>query len=288
MIQDIEPHFFDNQYSQVEPQDNSLILFFNSNRLAIHEKTPDESINKITIEFPQYKSVKNYIESYTYLFAIDGISYFRVYVEDDKIETLKSIGLVFKNRHYFRMTAPKESAFASLTALHLNGWYEINRFCGKCGHKMVHDSNLRMVKCTKCGNEVFPKIAPAVIVAIVDNNRILLTKYRGRQYKNYALVAGFNEIGESLEETVKREVKEEVGLKVKNIQYYKSQPWGMADNILAGFICELDGSDNIIRDENELSVAEWVNIETINADEIDTISLTMDMIKHIVLAKKGV
>lgn len=287
MIQDIEPHNFNNQYLDATPEDDSLILFFNNNHLAIYEQAVDESINKIEIKFPHYKKVKDHICSYTYLFALDGVSFFRVYVEDDQVDELKDLGLEFKKRHYFRNTLPKEYAFASLTALHLNGWYEINRFCGKCGCEMLHDSKLRMLKCKKCGNEVFPKIAPAVIVAIVDKNRILLTKYRGREYKNYALVAGFNEIGESLEETVKREVMEEVGLKVKNIQYYKSQPWGLADNILAGFICELDGTDKILKDELELSVAMWVDMDKINPDELETISLTMDMIKHLVLANSA-
>ena len=81
----------------------------------------------------------------------------------------------------------------------------------------------------------------------------MVTKYN-RGYSNYALVAGFTEIGETLEETVEREVMEEVGLKVKNIKYYKSQPWGIADDILAGFYCQLDGSDEITRDEEELKI----------------------------------
>ena len=75
-----------------------------------------------------------------------------------------------------------------------------------------------------------------------------MTKYAGRQYTRYALIAGFTEIGETMEETVQREVLEEVGLKVKNITYYKSQPWGFAGDMLLGFFCELDGSDEIKMD----------------------------------------
>lgn len=86
---------------------------------------------------------------------------------------------------------------------------------------------------------VFPKISPAVIVAVTDNDRVLLTKYAGRTYKNYALVAGFNEAGETIEQTVRREVMEEVGLKVKNLKYYKSQPWGLSGSLLSGFFVSL-------------------------------------------------
>ena len=89
------------------------------------------------------------------------------------------------------------------------------------------DHKERMVHCECCGNMVYPKICPGIIVAVTNGDKLLLTKYApapGRN-ANYALVAGFTEIGETLEETVQREVMEEVGLKVKNIRYYKSQPW---------------------------------------------------------------
>ena len=72
-----------------------------------------------------------------------------------------------------------------------------------------------------------------------------MSKYSGRTYKKYALLAGFAEIGETVEETVRREVMEEVGLKVKNIRYYKSQPWAFSDTLLLGFYCDLDGEDRL-------------------------------------------
>ena len=91
----------------------------------------------------------------------------------------------------------------------------------------------------------------------------VMSKYAGRTYKKYALLAGFAEIGETLEETVKREVMEEVGLKVKNIRYYKSQPWSFSDTLLMGFYCDLDGTDEIILDREELALAEWFEREKI-------------------------
>ncbi len=117
-------------------------------------------------------------------------------------------------------------------------------------------------------------------LAVLDkaNDKILVTKYNGRVTSYYALVAGFTEIGETLEQTVEREVMEEVGLKVKNITYYKSQPWGVADDILAGFYCEVDGSIDIHRDEEELSVAEWKTREEVELQP-DDLSLTNEMMK---------
>ena len=83
---------------------------------------------------------------------------------------------------------------------------------------MVKSDEERMVYCEACGHMVFPKLSPAVIIGVIDGNRILMTKYAHHIYKKYALVAGYIEIGETVEETVAREVMEEVGLKVKNIR----------------------------------------------------------------------
>ena len=94
---------------------------------------------------------------------------------------------------------------------------------------------------------------------------------------NYALVAGFTEIGETLEGTVRREVMEEVGLKVKNLRYYKSQPWSFSSTLLCGFYCEVDGSTEVRLDTEELAVAEWFEREDIPLDN-DGVSLTREMI----------
>ena len=91
-------------------------------------------------------------------------------------------------------------------------------------------------------------------------------------------MAGFTEIGETLEETVAREVMEETGVRVKNIRYYKSQPWGMAQDILAGFFCEADGDAQIRMDENELRYAQWVKREEIELQP-NNLSLTNEMMR---------
>ena len=104
-----------------------------------------------------------------------------------------------------------------------------------------------------------------------------MSKYAGRTYKKYALLAGFTEIGETIEETVQREVMEEVGLKVKNIRYYKSQPWSFSDTILMGFYCDLDGEEEITLDREELALAEWFRRDEIPV-EPSRDSLTNEMI----------
>mgnify|MGYP005933984141 CR=1 FL=1 len=110
-----------------------------------------------------------------------------------------------------------------------------------------------------------------------DGDKILMSKYAGRTYKKYALLAGFTEIGETLEETVQREVMEEVGLKVKNIRYYKSQPWSFTDTLLMGFYCDLDGEAAITLDREELAMAEWFQRDEIPV-EPERDSITNEMI----------
>ena len=133
-----------------------------------------------------------------------------------------------------------------------------------------------MMQCPECGLMEYPKISPAVIIGLIHENKILMSKYAGRAYKNYALLAGFSEIGESVEETVRREVMEEVGLKVKNLRYYKSQPWSFTGTLLFGFFCDLDGKDTLTVDHEELSMAQWFDRSEVVGQGND-ISLTNEM-----------
>lgn len=279
MIQDIAPHKFEIAYQDKNPANNQgrekISLIFSGDRILVKEPSEDSK----EIIFPTYSEICHLVPEQTYLFCLDGVDFFRGYIEPENIDDVdKNIeGYEWQPRGFFRTMKPKELALAGITGMHLNGWYAKNKFCGACGGELVPDSRERMLKCPKCGNMVFPRINPAVIVGIINGDKILLTKYRGREYKKYALVAGFTEIGESFEETVRREVMEEVGLKVKNVRYYKSQPWGFADNILAGFFCEVDGDATITMDSEELSIAEWVSREDIQV-QFEDMSLTNEMI----------
>jgi NAD+ diphosphatase len=152
---------------------------------------------------------------------------------------------------------PQELCFAAYTARQLSLWYQDHRFCGRCAHELERSSQERALECPKCGAVVYPKICPAVIAAVTDGERIVVTRYHDRPYRGLALIAGFCEIGESPEDTVRREVMEEVGLKVRDIRYVGSQPWGADSDLLLGFVCTLDGSDRIVRQEDELSEALW-------------------------------
>ena len=122
------------------------------------------------------------------------------------------------------------------------------------------------------------------VLAPIDGDRLLLTRYRGRPFKKYALIAGFNEIGETIEQTVHREVLEEAGVRVKNLRFYTSQPWVFTDTLLMGFVCELDGSDRISVQESELAEANW-HLRSELPQDHSYISLTGEMIEQFRLGK---
>ncbi len=267
MIQDIAPKRFFNEYRPAAPGANSKCLAFSDNQVLI--KTSAEEIT-----LPEYGEISAYTEKSTYLFRIDDEEFFLVGFEDCFIPD----GYSYEKLQTVRRLRPKDTLFAVLTGFHLYVWYRDNKFCGRCGTSVEHSPNRRVLKCPACKNEIYPKIAPAVIVAVTDGDRILLTRYNGRAYKGYSLIAGFSEIGETPEETVVREVFEESGLRVKNIKYYASQPWGMASDLLLGYFCELDGSSAITIDAEELSMAGWYRRDEIDIGQ-DDVSLTSEMIQ---------
>lgn len=131
--------------------------------------------------------------------------------------------------------------------------------------------------CPSCKARFYPRIMPAVIIGVIDpkTDRLLITRYADRPIPYDALVAGFTEIGETLEENVAREVMEETGLTVTNIRYYKSQPWGVVSDLLVGFYCDVTGSRQITLD-GELKKAIWLSRDEI-AGQPDDLSLTNEM-----------
>lgn len=276
MIQDLENHIFHNEYQPVPPQKTDCILYYEKHAALVHTSHD-------LLTFPSFGDVEAAVpdiyEHYLYLFSIDETRYYLI----PSFCPEWAPGFAMEDVSVFRTLGPRKHAFALITGFHLFTWYQTHRFCGACGHENVHDKKERMMLCPACGNTQYPRISPAVIVAVRNGERLLLSKYAGRNHTRYALIAGFAEIGETLEETVKREVMEEVGLRVKNIHYYKSQPWALSGSLLSGFYCDLDGDDQITLDETELAVAEWFERKEIPYEDYD-VSLTREMMLQF---KKG-
>ena len=239
MLQDIAPHIYRNQMSWKEPDADDFVLCYRGRTLYCKV----ESRNLI---LPRVKDVP--ADALQYAFSIDERADYLL--SDAEFE--ETDGFSYLDTGKLRSLALGPALMAAAAGESLYRWYSSQRFCGRCGKPMEKSKIERAMVCPACGNTVYPKICPAVIVAIHDGDRLVLTRYKDRPFKNYALVAGFNEIGESIEETVHREVLEETGLRVKNLRFYKSQPWVFTDTLLFGFFAELDGSDDIAVEEDEL------------------------------------
>jgi NAD+ diphosphatase len=145
-------------------------------------------------------------------------------------------------------------------ASHLVNWSRNNTFCGRCGAKTEFKAPEHAKLCPACDYTIYPKISPAVIVAVTKENKLLLAKNRLSAANYYSVLAGFVEPGENLEDCVRREIKEEAGIDVKNIKYFGSQPWPFPDSLMIGFTAEYAGGELTI-DKQELSDANWFSAE---------------------------
>lgn len=275
MIQDIAPHQYDVTYHNPDVKDDDIVLIFQENRILCDVKDS-------CITYPMVKDIVPFIDdlynSVNFLFRIDEVAYYEL----QKKEIPELLYWRYVSKEQLRNVRPIWQAFAGITGYQIHKWYLEHQFCGYCGNRMSLHGKERAVKCLNCGRVEYPQICPSVIVGITKGNQILMTKYSPNHsnFQKYALVAGYAEVGESLEDTVRREVWEEVGIRVKNIRYYKSQPWSFTDALLVGFFCEADGDTVIHMDKEELSAAEWFDRDHLPKEHSESsISLTGEMIE---------
>lgn len=268
MLQDIFPKKLDLTFKETAPVADDYLLLFNEGRILL-------PVEGDAPQMPRYEQAAGFISSGAspkHLFSIDGRAFF---MADGRPEPPP--GFAAYDMQVFRSLKPSWLAFAGATAAHLAAWYTRNRFCGHCAGQLTGSHTERALACPNCGLIIYPGIAPVVIVGLIDGERLLMTRYAAGVYRRPALIAGFVEVGETFEDAVRREVFEEVGLKVKNIRYYRSQPWAFSQSILAGFYADLDGSDQVTVDHQELSEAFWVKRADLPRDD-SNISLTYEMI----------
>ena len=276
MIQDIAPHTYDPVFRRKKPEDRDYLLHYEYNKVMLIKS----GRGSVIPTFGELGAEGDFSAQAQYLFSIDDRAYYCV--TDMKVPEFG--GFYMEPLTVFRNFEPLHQAFAGITGSQLYRWMQSRRFCGGCGAKTEPSLKERALVCPSCGQTEYPKISPAVIVAITNGDKLLMSRYARGAYRNYALIAGFVEIGESLEGALEREVMEEVGLRVKDISYFGSQPWGFSDSVISGFFVKLDGKDNIYLDENELSEAVWLSRDEIPPQDSD-ISITAAMIEAF---RKGV
>ena len=273
MFQEIEPRELHIEYMEREPEADDFVICIKDRQILVRAGSEE-------LELPYVAEIRPLVKDgyLRYLFRIDDMAFFALMDQDPEAPE----GFGYVPVRDIRSMKPTWMVYALYLGNRLDLWYDETRYCGHCGTPMVHSDRERAMKCPKCGKTEYPVICPCVIVAIIDRktNRLMCTRYSekhmpGRRH-GYALVAGYVESGETPEQTVRREVMEEVGLRVKNIKYYKSQPWPVSGSLLLGFICDLDGDPDAQPDGEELAAAEWKTSEEL-ADLTEDISLTREL-----------
>ena len=291
MLHEIAPHVFDVEMAFVRPRADDCALAFREDEtgrcLVMASVEGDGSITLPTchdiVELCELGEsgcsdekggndcdAFEELASFQYLFAIDKRAYFLVRPHAASI--LEGAAPAMRDETFFpvrKLIARNgdPQAFAIATGMHLRSWYLDNQRCGRCGNRMEPSPQERALICSNCGHTVYSRISPAVIVAVSDGDRLLLTRYAQGEYRKRALVAGFVEVGETPEEAVAREVGEECGVRVKNVRYFTSQPWGLSGSLMLGFFVDLDGSPEITLQDGELDWAGWVPRDKLDDDD---------------------
>lgn len=141
-------------------------------------------------------------------------------------------------------------------ALQVAGWADTHRFCGRCATPTERDPKERCLRCPRCALAMYPRISPAIIVLVRRGNEALLARSSRVPVPFYSTLAGFAEAGESLEETLHREVREEVGIEVDDLRYFGSQPWPFPHSLMVGFTAR-HVSGELRPDPEEIADAQW-------------------------------
>lgn len=276
MIQDISPYRLDHTCHEMAPGPDDCFFAFSDGKVLLRAWEDGE---KSLPSFRDLRRPAGEMGSHAvFLFCVDTEPLYLLRLQEDA--EAESRNLQYFHIEQLRCILPEWAYFAGLTALHLGHWHERNRYCGRCGSAMEKKTGQRVFACPKCGNTVYPRIAPVVMVAVTNGDKLLMTKYADRPLPQWVLISGFVEVGETLEEAAEREVFEEIGIRIRDLKYFGSQPWGFSDSVIVGYTARLDGSDEIRLDRTELAEAKWHSRSEL-PEELTDISITYEMIESL-------
>jgi NAD+ diphosphatase len=151
---------------------------------------------------------------------------------------------------------PDEDFGIAGRALGLTTWNRDHRFCGRCGAPTARSDSERARTCAACNHAAYPRLSPAVIVAVERDGKLLLARNARTRMPFHSVLAGFVEVGESLEDCVRREVAEEAGIALADIRYFGSQPWPLTSSLMIGFTATWAGGE-LVEDPTEIFDAAW-------------------------------
>ena len=238
--------------SGVDKDSTSYWLLFRGNKILIFKDKVLFSLPEIDLD----KSSEKLIRSQ----CLDRVEGYPCYVAELSSDSVAPEGMSFCDLRRLLGQLPDDLFFLAGKAYQILHWDRTHQYCSQCASRMENKIDERAKFCPACGLVNYPRISPAIIVAITRGREILLA--RGSRFPTafYSVLAGFVEPGETFEECVQREIEEEVGLKVKNIKYFGSQPWPFPDSLMVGFTAEYASGDINI-DNKEILDAGWFTAE---------------------------
>lgn len=164
-------------------------------------------------------------------------------------------------------------------------WDKNHQYCGQCGNPTLPRIGMFERVCSSCSLSFFPRISPSIIVRITKGDEILMARSPHFAPGVYALIAGFVEVGENIEEAIHREVREEVGIEIKNLSYFGSQPWPFPDSLMIAFTA-LYSAGELLIDRNELEEAGWYHYSLLPGGPSTSISIAKQLIEAFVKDKE--
>lgn len=242
-------HLLQSQYPVPDqPLDGASLVFIHTGKIFVSKGIKSTILENISPDIPG-DLVKNAV----YLGHRGSQVYYAITIPDGM--TFHKEGIFYGVRELAGLIPDDELAIAGL-AIQLIHYDQTTRFCGRCGMATISSQTERAKICPSCNHVMYPRLSPAIIVLIQNKNSILMVRGRDGPSGRYGLIAGFVEPCETVEQAVHREVREEVGISIKNIRYCASEPWPFPDSLMLGFIAYYDDGE-IIPDGNEIKTAAW-------------------------------
>ncbi len=249
--------FISSFISPAEENESAWWFIFQKDQLFVH--TIDEAVRIPSLRDPGTVGIKPALKQY--LGILDGIPCYAAAIDDQ--ESIGSDGMTLMSLRKLFGMIPDDLLHVAVRASLIMHWDRNSQFCGQCGRPTQLSATERAKVCPACGLTNYPRISPAVIVAVINGQRILLAHNDRYPVKGlYSVLAGFVEPGETFEECVIREVKEEVGADVTDIRYFCCQPWPFPDSLMIAFTAQYAGGE-IKVDGVELTEAQWFTADNL-------------------------
>jgi len=199
------------------------------------------------------------------------------YLDNSPLESLP--GAELRSLRSLLLSESREFFMGAGVAKQLEEWLRGHKYCGSCGGSTIPHTSERALVCLPCERHYYPRINPCVIVLVVRDDKMLLAKSSRHNADFYSCLAGFMEVGESPEDTVRREVFEEVGIKVGRVDYISSQSWPFPSQLMLGFIAQYE-SGEITPEPSEIADAQWFDPDNLPNVPSARISVAGKLIAH--------